>query len=587
MSNYDEIFYPACQKCDSILDIKINPENFTIDFECENDSSHNRSNIFFKTFERFYLKKKEALKCNKCSSSGNDAYFHCDDCKLLYCKKCLSEDIKINDHTNFEQFDENKCPIHKINFIEYCFDCRKNLCIYCIKIEKHENHQKDSFINIMLSSKNLKILKTKIEQKKKATINLINKIKDWESEIISKANELINSLKDEINLYEKIINSYSDTFFNYNYFKCFKYLYEYIREINNEYLFHFNETSNFQEQTKLMSKIFANLRKKHGNKTENIGKYSLKILLDKNFSLNTIERINESNFVFQYNKELYIGYYNHFEKRVNFRKEHKISLAEDIYTITNSINEKQLYVSLLNEKRIKIIDYDFEEPYLRINEPDIYVGNSRSKVKRFNKCIKLSNDYFITANNYITLWHKDEYNNSFSASKKIKFDINTFDILLIDDECFISTQPYNKTLTIFDNKNLNQLKLISNIDCVYSAYCLFKFKEKYIIINCIKGSGILAINTKELIQYIENDISLPDNKALSYDGDEYFYTFFWKDNSIDIIRLKITDDTVNVDKMIGKYNIDKTINRIIWFRKEFLLIGDVLGILGKSDDTMK
>ena len=50
----NHFFYPHCNEneCNGLLNIKFN-DNFTLDFICDKDSSHKKSNIFFKTFERY------------------------------------------------------------------------------------------------------------------------------------------------------------------------------------------------------------------------------------------------------------------------------------------------------------------------------------------------------------------------------------------------------------------------------------------------------------------------------------------------------------------------------------------------------
>ena len=59
MSPLKKFYIPLCRECNDILNIKINPLNFSIEYECEFNDYHYDIDIFFKTFERFYLKEQK------------------------------------------------------------------------------------------------------------------------------------------------------------------------------------------------------------------------------------------------------------------------------------------------------------------------------------------------------------------------------------------------------------------------------------------------------------------------------------------------------------------------------------------------
>ena len=62
--------YPSCRVigCNGILKIKIN-ENFSIDYECEENRNHAEKKIHPKIFEKFYLKENKLDLCQKCNVS--------------------------------------------------------------------------------------------------------------------------------------------------------------------------------------------------------------------------------------------------------------------------------------------------------------------------------------------------------------------------------------------------------------------------------------------------------------------------------------------------------------------------------------
>ena len=56
----ENIYYiPICRNngCEGHLKIKIDEENFCINGKCQNNKEHIFNNIYFETFERFYIKK--------------------------------------------------------------------------------------------------------------------------------------------------------------------------------------------------------------------------------------------------------------------------------------------------------------------------------------------------------------------------------------------------------------------------------------------------------------------------------------------------------------------------------------------------
>ena len=87
--NANKIFIPSCKECNGYINFTINPFNFSVEYKCEKNDSHNKRHIYFKTFERFYLKEKDLLTCSKCRLSlENSQYINCEICKQIYCVNC-------------------------------------------------------------------------------------------------------------------------------------------------------------------------------------------------------------------------------------------------------------------------------------------------------------------------------------------------------------------------------------------------------------------------------------------------------------------------------------------------------------------
>ena len=91
----------------------------------------------------------------------------------------------------------------------------------------------------------------------------------------------------------------------------------------------------------------------------------------------------------------------------------------------------------------------------------------------------------------------------FNVIKEFEINTITYDLLLIKEEFFISSQPGFNSLILYDIKNLSPLKMITEIDSICSTKCLFDIKKEYVVITCLKGIGLFYIKTKEIVQYVE------------------------------------------------------------------------------------
>ena len=107
-----KFYYPCCNEkdCDGILKIEINKKNFSINCICQKNSEHQKKNIYFKTFERFYLKEIKVKRCSKCGLNlENDLRYECKRCMKIYCGFCFVFD---------EHIKENNKELLLINLLE-------------------------------------------------------------------------------------------------------------------------------------------------------------------------------------------------------------------------------------------------------------------------------------------------------------------------------------------------------------------------------------------------------------------------------------------------------------------------------------
>ena len=514
-----KFYIPSCQKCKGLLNITINPYNFSISCECEYDGKHDKNDIFFKAFERFYLKSQNIYECSKCSSNlENSELFKCEICNNIYCSKCCINDILNNNHKNIvSNRISNRCPKHNWDFNAYCCDCFENICLFCNKNDNvHEGHEIIDYDEIIPSLKDIEILKIKFKEKIEYTNHLLKKIDNWKRIIDRKTEELKQNLKDEISLFEKIISNYNHCFLNYTYFRIFYTLDNYMKKINNEFLNRFNLEKDFEKQTGLLIQIFKFL----GNLSY-INCRKVERTFNNQCCINNgiLERIYNSFFIIKDNYENNIKLCFYKDQKIKQCKNGDISFGEKVYSMTISYIDKKVLLCLLNTKKVKILDFSLK--YKSLNLDDIEIDDTSNEYnKHFYKCIQITKMYLVTSDDkYIKIW-KINFNN---ISQKKKFEINntTYDLILANNEYFISSQPGNRTLILYDIKNLSQIKVISNICCLNSSNCLFKANNKNIIINCDKKIALFHIQTKEIVQYFEYDNSI--GNCISIDDDNNIY----------------------------------------------------------------
>jgi hypothetical protein len=230
-----------------------------------------------------------------------------------------------------------------------------------------------------------------------------------------------------------------------------------------------------------------------------------------------------------------------------------IDFLQRIYSTTLSLQKNRIYATLTNSRKVVIFNLDLENELMERSEDEIKDNEDGG---RFNKCIEISDEHIATADtNSIIIWQK--FNKEYINIKKIYLDTETYDLLLINNEYFVSTQANQKTLTFIDIPNMKEDKIITNIDCMEDNNCLFLFKN-YIIANCKEGIALIILETKEIIQYIQNfdyDLSYKRLSIYNNDNDCILYILNRLESDYDkqkfnIKIMKLEDDQL---KLIGRY----------------------------------
>ncbi len=582
-----KIVIPSCKKCNGFLNISINPLNFSVDYSCKCNKTHKDKNIYFKTFERFYLKENKLKQCSNCLNIlENSEFFECDICKKKYCCKCYIKDVQENGHKfKDNNYTNNRCSIHNNDLTEYCSNCNKNICISCSMSVEHKNHKIICFRSSMPSDKEIESLKIRIKEKSNFYEKLIKKIDEWNRKITQKIKELKQNLRDEISLLEKIIFNFNNNFRDYTYFENFKYINNNINSTtNNEYLLEFYNSLSFEKQTEIIMTVF-----KYMGKNVNLKKNKNVFLniIQCNANYKFIEKIDDNNII-GYNENNKTIYFLNFDENENKIDSIYELFIGDIFSISKSTLENKILICLSNKKEIKIIDYDFEKNYF--NSSEIKSNDIFHNFNCYFKCIHLSSGLFAASNNNITIWSIKE--NIWSQIKNINVNSNIYDMILIDKETFMCSSS-NQNLIIYDIKNYSSLKIIKNIDIRKENNTLLKVNDKFILIKCFKGIGIFDIKTKEIIQYTEEYYS-PSYTIIGLDSYNRIYIshisndqnninnnnnlIFYNQNIVynNIIKIYVTEINNGELIMCEEYEsitIKDTIKNILYFNKGILIFG--------------
>ena len=199
--------YIICPECKECSRIKVDNYKFGF-YDCKNN--HKINNISINDFENTQNINESKIKCENCnkinkSTSYNNVFFICYDCKKNICQLCKTYHDKTHNIIDYD-YRFFTCDIHYEAYYTYCMDCKKDLCVTCEM--EHEGHKIINYGNILPNIKKVKEETNKFNNKKEELKNDIR-------EIINKLNNLIYSIDNYYSIYQDIINSYGNKKRNY------------------------------------------------------------------------------------------------------------------------------------------------------------------------------------------------------------------------------------------------------------------------------------------------------------------------------------------------------------------------------------
>ena len=586
-----EFYMPVCSidDCNGILKLDFDLNNFKVNYKCEKNKEHIGENISLENFKKFNIKKKRINKCSKCSLNlENEWEYKCYLCDKLYCPMCLFDDEHIKFGANVISKRFNKCQLHNYAKNNYCIDCCEHMCDLCKINETCRDHNVKNVLEIIPSINKINSLEKKIKEMKIYTQNVIISLDKWLIKLSENINSLKQNLELTIEIFEQLFTNFSQQFLNYHYQYNFTYFTQLIDNNYNDFLNKFYNSKSFEEQTRNLFEILGHNREEIKEKNAN-----LKELNNFNNGNGKLTKINDDYFFYfsdiknVVNISFYLKDKESQKDSIYYFKNSRIEFKDIIYSISPSINLKKIYVCLQNKKIIKIFDLDLENETMKLSDEQI---KSKASIPNdhYNKCIELGNDLLATADNYkISVWKRNR--KSFIRTSDLKFSEKPFDLLLVNNNYFITSLYLSKVIIFISTERNEIIDEIKNIDTVCSEECFILYKD-YIIVNCIKGFALISTETKKLIKYI-NNFEGYFNKKLCIDSKDYLY-ILGNNNNTSIMKIRFDEDNLvptekyeNLRRLNDEDNLEENALENIFINNEEIIVwGKAIYILSQIVD---
>ena len=457
--------------CYSNAIILIDPIFFKVNSDC---GKHNKK---LDIIEYVYLSgkaKENKEKCSICEKTyeellkGKIKLYKCY-CEKNVCEECKEKHLneskdkkEIHNMISFKKKDYLCCcDTKEKKYINFCFDCKKNICILCN--EKHKEHKRKKFEDINELDKNKKeLLKKQIGEQNKKIMKIEKILDEW----LERAKIFIKIIKKKLELYNQINNILINQFnITKSYFEMFKNI-EYIRlDFDKNFNDLLESENDYKKQNLIIFKIFNENEKEYKKKNnKNEEKVLNNLVIKNNYIMNGMV-----NNICELKKEELII--------INIRNENQ----EEIYIYQNTKNEIIFLFSQTENNRILNLIELKNGNLLILKENEIKIYKINKNQKGLNKiqiietqpheCFKgvkeLINGNLITISSYskeikgkkITFWEKSLFNGYYERDNKRKIEEineNPFDILEMNKNDFLIFFE-NNNIYIFDS-NSGELK---------------------------------------------------------------------------------------------------------------------------------
>ena len=554
--NYADIDSYACTKCSSNIKLlSLDVRELKISFKCLNEDMNNNHQIqsipineyINKMILNTYFFDKCSI-CNKIQNLSKEllAFKYCIICNEVICEECKEKHINNNNHIKEHYFISNnekriKCLSHfqNNNYIEYCFECKKNLCKECLKTRMHIKHNKHPLDELSLLDENKinhrKIIallikdKEKLELKKQDFINnLSNKINEEKiklTEIYEIKNKQIKTkLENEIKIKnDKLQNDLREL--KQKYLQDVKFLknqFEIDKYILNE---------NFNKEAELNKKCYNDEIYKYTNQQKN-NEYILDIdkkinslvdLIKINEILRKTQEKNENNFYINENINKVIECFQNSEnieirnisnqniqilKNLTFKPIEETKNDKSINNDKNS--DKNKYYNNIINNNANIDNNNFNNNIIKNNDNNknhnYIINNNFNNNSTFSFLSKkLKSREQENKNNLKKENQKKKVNiNKNSSMNNNKLDKTDKNINLQEEGEIIDDDENNNNMKIEteklslnkDKNNSNNIN-INSYDIINDSFCPIEIENSFIIFESVKKIPYIIYATKD------------------------------------------------------------------------------------------
>ena len=516
----------SCPRCDERILITLNPINFSLSYNCENN--HEERNLDYNIFyQNRYINGNSKKVCQQCKKEklNNNKTIYCTFCNMKLCGTCIVNHKNIYKHNNFglSYNSVKKCLLHDIDISLYCKTCNKNLCSFCVKKNKEENehfnHEIINFSDLIPGENEIKNNESRLQQKIIKNNSIINKLKKWKEEMCSLIDETIDKLNKDKLINKVLIQNFNWKYLDYINYKNYEMAIKKL-EIMNEELEKFYNSKMFIEQTNAINNYL-------------FGKSYKNIELENNI----INEIKE--------KEIKI------EKKINYeiKNEIKFNIIKNINKNNKNENvENKIIETLKNEKALfynKNCIYSLEnKTLLKIYENnELFNKNEKREDDNIYKHLQdLKNNLSTKLGNYnILIWKteeelkKDKLINLIKEEKKVnKFQ----NMQIIGNEKFViknikKIEKESKSLFSRNEQNMNNENdnanrsrdnlLFSESNSLFNSISNINSNNNGINNNRLFNGGFNSTITNELTRILTNDNFGNNNNRIQEREEEYVY----------------------------------------------------------------
>ena len=156
---------------------------------------------------REFLERSAHIKCFSCQRKIlDDKISYCKDCKMIIDESCIKYHQKLEHDIKLNEKMYNICFEHGNQYLFRCMNCNKSLCYKCdLMYHNDNNHRLEQLTKFSFNQNELNKIRESFEKQKK----YFEKIKDA-------YNNLMQSLENDIQIKERLINNYMSFKLDYN-----------------------------------------------------------------------------------------------------------------------------------------------------------------------------------------------------------------------------------------------------------------------------------------------------------------------------------------------------------------------------------